>query len=175
MDHDVDDGTLHDLEAGLYPPRRHTRDAPHSETWLTNMKNGFTPPALGIFQNQVSRHHYGLPGSEDDDDIMHANDGDLTGMKIMFQIDSFPAIHCSKQTGVSCVSLSNTTIPTHLYSESPITSLSSATSSNTPPLTPDCSVSILHFTSLEINNTRSGLSFPSHISRKSLSRVASLL
>ncbi|KAG2151787.1 hypothetical protein BD769DRAFT_1401307 [Suillus cothurnatus] len=123
----VDDDTLRNLEAGLYPRRRHTRDT-------------FTRPALGISQNQISSHQY-------------ANDEDLTGMKIMFQMD------CSKQTGVSCVSPSNTTSPTHFCSESPII---------IPLLlTPDCSVGILHSTSLEIVNNQSSLSFPLHISRKS--------
>jgi len=159
----VDDDTLRNLEAGLYPQRCHTRDTSYPDSWLTNMKNSFTRPALGISQNQFSSHQHGVPGySKDDNNDIQANDEDLTGMKIMFQID------CSKQTGVSCVSPSNTTSPTHFCSESPIVSLPSAASSsdNTPPLTPDCSVGILHSTSLEIVNNQSSLSFPLHISRK---------
>ncbi|KAG2345086.1 hypothetical protein BDR05DRAFT_147620 [Suillus weaverae] len=159
MDHDVDDYTLRDLEAGLYPQGRHTRDASISDYWLTNMKNSFTRPALGILQ---SCRQHDIPGYlEDDDDVMHANDEDLTGMKIMFQMD------CSRQTGMSLVSPSNTTPPTHFGSES-IASLPSAASSTTPPLTPDSSVGILHSTSVEIADTQSGLSVPLHISRKSL-------
>ncbi|KAG1863741.1 hypothetical protein F4604DRAFT_1929157 [Suillus subluteus] len=172
MDHDVDDDTLRNLEAGLYPRRHHTRDASHPDSWLTNMKNSFTRPALGIFQNQISSHQHGVPGySENDHAIMRANDEDLTGMKIMFQMDYFPTNFvtkdCSKQTGVSCVSPRNTTPPTHSCSEPSIVSLPSAASSNTPPLTPDCYIGILHSTSLEIANTQSGLSLPLHISRRS--------
>lgn len=136
------------------------------------MKNNFTRPALGIFQNRASSYQHGVPGySQDDDDIMHANDEDLTGMKIMFQMDCFPAnfanMDYSKQTGVSYISPSNTTPPTHFCSDSPIASSPSAASSNTPPLTPDCSVGVLHSMSLEVAGARSGLSFPSHISHKS--------
>lgn len=172
MDHDVDDDTLRDLEAGLYQ-QSHTRDAFNFDSWLNNMKNNFTRPALGIFQNRVLNYQHGVPGySEDDDDIMHANDEDLTGMKIMFQMDCFPTnfviMDNSKQTGVSCILPSNTTPPPHSCSESPIASLLSAVSSNTPPLTSDCSVDVLQSTSLEVADTQSGLSFPAHISRKSL-------
>jgi hypothetical protein len=172
MGHDVDDDTLRDLEAGLYQ-QSHIRDASDVDSWLNNMKNNFTRPALGIFQNGVLNYQHGVPGySEDDDDIMHANDEDLTGMKIMFQMDCFPTnfvtMDNSKQTGVSCILPSNTTPPTHSSSESPIASLPSAVSSNTPPLTPDCSVGVMHSTSLEVADTQSGLSFPSHISHKSL-------
>lgn len=168
MGHDVDDDTLSDLEAGLHPQQGRTQDASNSDSWLTNMKSSFTRLlALGIFQNRVSSHHHGVPSyAEDDDNVMHANDEDLTGMKIMFQMDSFPTnfvtMDCSKQTGVSCVSPSSATPPTHFRSESPITSSPSVTSSNTPPLTPDSSVDILDSTSLEIADTQSGLSFPLH-------------
>lgn len=171
MDHDVDDDTLRDLEAGLYPQRRHTRDASNSDYWLTNMKNSFTRPALGIFQNRVSSHQHAIPGYAEDDDDVHANDEDLTGMNIMFQIDNHPTklvnhTDCSEQTGVSCVSPRNTMSPNNFCFYSPIASLPSATSSNTPPLTPDASVGILHTTSPEIADTQSSLLFSSHITRK---------
>ncbi|KAG1753189.1 hypothetical protein EDB19DRAFT_815103 [Suillus lakei] len=171
MDHDIDDDTLRDLEAGLYP-RRHTRDASNSDSWLSNMKNSFTRPALGILQNRVSSHQHGVPGyAEDVDDDMHANDEDPTGMKIMFQMDSRSTnfvIHTaySGQPGVSCVSPRNTTLLNHFCSGSPTASSPSAASSNTPPLTPDSSVGNLHFTSPEIASSQSSFSFSSHISRE---------
>lgn len=173
MGHDVDDDTLSDLEAGLHPQQGRTQDASNSDSWLTTMNSSFTRLlALGIFQNRVSSHHRGVPSyAEDDDNVMHANDEDLTGMKIMFQMDSFPTnfviMDCSKQTGVSCVSPSNAAPPSRFRFESPITSSPSATSSNTPLLTPDSSVGILDSTSLEIADTQSGLAFPLHTSHRS--------
>jgi hypothetical protein len=68
---------------------------------------------------------------------------------------------------MSCISPSNTTPPTHFCSESSIASSPSAASSNAPLLTPDCSVGVLHSTSLEVADTQSGLSFHLYTSGKS--------
>ncbi|KAG1739855.1 uncharacterized protein EDB91DRAFT_370766 [Suillus paluster] len=172
MDYDVDDDALRDLEAGLYHQRRHTRHASNSDSWLTNIKNSFTRPALGIVRDRLSSHEGCLSvHAEDVDDDIHAHDEDLTGMKIMFQMDScstdFVAhTKCSEHLRVSSVSPDNITPQNQFCSGSPISSCPSAVSSNTPPLTPDSSVGILHSTSLEIANSQFNPSFSLHISRK---------
>ncbi|KAG0698862.1 hypothetical protein DFH29DRAFT_1002482 [Suillus ampliporus] len=142
MDYDVDDDALRDLEAGLYLQRRHTRDASDSDSWLTNMPNSF----IGIFHSRFSSHQHSVPNYAEDVDT---NDEDLTGMKVMFQMDSCPTNFV-------------THVPNQFYSGSPVSSCPSAVSRNSPA---DSSVGILHSTSLEIAESQFNLSLSSHISR----------